>query len=104
MYNIEQNIYGKRLKKLNLKLLILFFVLNLLLFISEITVIYIKFIPKLLASMQDSLSPSLLENLSEGFDKIILRLSVWAFFFFVICSLLIYVFWNIKKFFQSVDS
>ena len=83
--------------KLRKKTLTLFLILAIILFTTEIVVLYSVMIPKILDSVKLSLNESQLDLISDSFDKIVMGLSVWAFCLFFITGLLIYILGNIKK-------
>jgi len=103
MSNKTPNIYKERLVKLTGRRLLLFFAVTLLFFVSDISIIYIKYIPAVLSPIQEVLPPMVVDQIRMAFHKLILQLCLWAFFFFVMCISMMYTFWNIKKFLQTID-
>ena len=103
MSNKTPNIYKERLVKLTGRRLLLFFAITLLFFVSEITIIYIKYIPAVLLPIQEVLPTIAVDHIWMAFHKLILGLSIWAFFFFVMCISMMYTFGNIKNLLQTID-
>jgi len=97
---LEDNKYYKRLKKIPLWVFVALFTLTLPIFIAEIILIRESYIPRLLLPLKKLQQPELVDRLSSGFDKILLHLSVTGLGFFVMVILLIYIIWNIRKFFK----
>jgi len=98
------NIYYNRLSKLKLRsrFLIIFLLISALMFAAEILIIYFNIIPKIL-STGEGLDQVRLELISLGINKIVISLSVWAILLFISTSFLIYVLWNVDKYFSSIE-
>lgn len=84
--------------------IIIFLSLNLVVFIALMTLIYKKFIPGVLTPLNDVLTPAMIDWVSSGFDKIILWLSVWIFFFFLVGGVLARTVWNVRRLFDVLDN
>jgi len=97
---MEDNKYYKRLAKLPLWALVALFALTFPLFIVEIILIRESYIPRLLSPLQELKLPELVDRLNTGFDKILLNLCVTGLGFFIMIILLMYIVWNVRKFFQ----
>ena len=97
---MEGDKYLKRLKKIPIWAFVALFTLTLPIFITQIILIRESYIPRLLLPLKKLQQPELVDRLSTGFDKILLHLSVTGLGFFVMIILLIYILWNMRKFFQ----
>jgi len=96
----QNNIYYNRLIKLRTKPLYIFLAVTFCIYLIEIGVLYMNYIPSFLVFIQDTCSSSVEHVLASSFNKIVLGLSIWALFFFMMLILLIYTVWNIGKFLQ----
>jgi hypothetical protein len=97
---MEGNKYYKRLAKLPFWAFVALFALTFPLFIVEIILIRGSYIPRLLSPLQELKLPELVDRLNTGFDKILLNLCVTGLGFFIMVILLMYIVWNVRKFFQ----
>ncbi len=66
--------------------------------------IYNRFIPGILTPLKEVLTPAMMDWVSAGFDKIILWLNVWIFFFFLSCGVLARAVWSTRKLFDVLDN
>lgn len=103
MGNIKQNIYYKRLAILRLKYLFLFLSIFMVVFIFQISLIYLKIIPGILAPVKVIVTPATINWLQSGFNTIIMEIYLWGFLFFSVTIMLVYILWNINKFLQFLD-
>jgi hypothetical protein len=100
---MEDNKYFKRLEKLPFWAFVALFALTFPLFIGEIIFIRESYIPRLLSPLQELKLPELVDRLNTGFDKILLHLCVTTLAFFIMVILLMYIVWNVRKFFKTLE-
>ncbi len=103
MGNIKKNIYYKRLALLKLKYLFLFLGLFMVIFMFQISLMYIKIIPGILAPVKEIVTPATINWLESGFNRFIVEIYFWGFLFFSVTIMLAYTLWNINKFLQVLD-
>jgi len=103
MENIKQNIYYKRLTLLKLKYLFLFLSIFMVIFMFQISLMYIKIIPGILAPVKEIVTPATINWLQSGFNQLIMEICFWGFLFFSVTIMLAYILWNINKFLQVLD-
>ena len=106
MKEIKHSIYYRRLIKYSryLKPLILFFFVFLLLFIIHLSIIYLKYIPAIIAPLQKSLHPDMVLLVKTGFYKIMHKVYITGFMFFSMCLVLINIVWNIRRFLDYFEN
>jgi hypothetical protein len=64
-------------------------------------IIYWKYIPDLLIASEQAIDSEQIAFLKDGIHKIIINLGTWIFILMILNLLLIYVVWNVKKFFDE---
>ncbi|MCK5611890.1 hypothetical protein KAR91_59015 [Candidatus Pacearchaeota archaeon] len=104
MQIIKNNPHYIWLSRLKPAPIIIFLLLNLVVYIVLMTLIYKRFIPGVLTPLNEVLTPAMMDWILAGFDKIILWLSVWIFFFFLIGGVLARAVWNVRKLFDVLDN
>jgi cytochrome bd-type quinol oxidase subunit 2 len=100
---MESEKYRKRLARMNLWAAIALFIITISFFIVHVILIKWSYIPRLLSPMYEINAPELVTRINSGFDKIFLKLCFTGFGFMVICLILIYTIWNVKKFLQALE-
>ena len=103
MGNIKKNIYYKRLALLKLKYLFLFLGLFMVIFMFQISLMYIKIIPGILAPVKEIVTPTTIDWLNSGFNRFIMEIYFWGFLFLSVTIMLAYIIWNINKFLQVLE-
>ncbi len=103
MIKQEENIYYQKIARCSVKSLIAILVVTLTIFVIEVVVLYLKFIPLVLEPIEQLLPTSMTDMLEESFGMIIVALGVWAVLFFIMNIALIITCRNTKKFLNTAD-
>lgn len=101
--NIKQNRYYKRLNKLTLWPIVSFAALIFVVVTSQVLVLYLVYVPKILAPIERTASPEQVIYIASRINNIIFDLSGWIAALIAIDVLLIYVIWNVKKLFRDLE-
>ena len=100
---MESEKYRKRLARMHLYAAIALFIITISFFIVHVILIKWSYIPRLLSPMYAINASELVTIINSGFDKILLKLCFSGFGFMVVCLILIYTLWNVKKFLQALE-
>ncbi len=104
MIDVKQNTYYKRLAKLALWPLVGLVGLVAVIVLSLVLVFHLKYVPELLAPIEQLVSPEIAAFVASGVNKIIVSLSVWIYVLCAVNVLFIYVLWNVKKLLSKLVS